>query len=51
MWWSKALLKKIDKMEVNIKTCYVNFSISHDFNPEGHYTSGLHLKQSLKVTI
>ena len=38
-------------MEVNIKTYYVICEVLYNFNLEGHGTSGLYLKQSLKVTI
>ena len=39
MCWSRALLKKINKVnivDVNIKTCHATYSISRDFNPESH---------------
>ena len=39
MWWSKVLLKKINKVnniEVNIKTHHVTYDLSRNFNPEGH---------------
>ena len=38
MWWSRVLLKKVDKVEVNIKTCHVTCGILHDFNPKVHIT-------------
>ena len=39
MRWSRALLKKskkINKVEINIKTCHITYIVSRDFNPEGH---------------
>ena len=40
MWWSRTLLKKINKVnnvEVNIKTCYVTYGMSRDLNLEDHH--------------
>ena len=39
MWWSGALLKKVNKvnnLEVNIKTCHVIYGVSRNFNPKSH---------------
>lgn len=39
MWWSGALLKKVEKVikvEVNNKTCHVIYDVLRDFNPEDH---------------
>ena len=39
MWWSRALLQKINKVnnvEVNIKTHHVIYGMLRDFNLEGH---------------
>ena len=47
MWWSRALLKKINKVnniEVNIKTRHFTYSLSRDFNPEVHNIILIYLK-------
>ena len=39
MWCSRTLLKKdkkVNKIEVNIKTYHINYVVSRDFNPEDH---------------
>ena len=39
MWWSKALLKKANKVnnvKLNIKTYHVTYDVSRNFNPKGH---------------
>ena len=38
MWWSKTLLKKVNKVnnvEVNIKISHVIYGVSYDFNAKG----------------
>ena len=46
---AELLLKKINKMEVNIKTCHVTYDISRDLNPEDLDIGGLHVEEGLKV--
>ena len=39
MWWSRALLKKVNKVnnvEVNIKSNHITYSMSCDFNFKGY---------------
>ena len=39
MWWNRALLekdKKVNKVEVNIRTYHITYVVSRDFNPENH---------------
>ena len=47
----QSLAQKINKVEVNIKTCHVIYSVSYDLNPENHDISRLYIEQSLKVII
>ena len=51
MWWSRTLVKKIDKIEVNIKTYHIICGILRDFNLKNHGIRRLHMEQSLKVII
>ena len=51
MCWSRALLekgKKINKVEVNIKTDHVTYGMSRDFNPEGHDIT-IHIDKNIMV--
>ena len=45
------LLKKVNKVEVNIKICHITYVISHDFNLEDKCISKLYIEKSLKITI
>ena len=36
-----VLLKKVDKIEVNIKNCHIICSISYNFNPKNYNTNKL----------
>ena len=39
MWWNRALLNKINKInnvKINIKTHHVIYGVSRDFNLEDH---------------
>ena len=46
----QSLAQKVNKVEVNIKTCHVTYSMSRDLHPDDLSISGLHIEQSLKVT-
>lgn len=51
MWWSRILLKKVDKVKVNIKTYHVFYDILRNFYFKDYGTSGLYIKQNLKIII
>ena len=51
MWLSRVLFKKINKLEINIKTYHVIWNMSYDSNFEDYNTSRLQVEQSLKITI
>ena len=47
----QSFAQNVNKMEVNIKTFYITYGISCNFNPKNLSISGFYIKYSPKVTI
>ena len=45
------MLKKVNKIKVNIKTCHITYNVLREFYSEDYSTNRFYLEQSLKVII